>query len=166
MTGPTTNEALMFLPRTVTAVLKNHVTLEVESIDGMYLNVYVPGLQTDAGVACFWRFHRGHRFASSVLMEPMSCGGCGFMDSLRGSRNPIAISSPSEAFKWRCSLLAAMPDFCGRDWLRSQGRIGRHVVRYAAPSISSFATLISLSTMQNWLLKLDSLLIDSLEQGI
>ena len=55
MNGPTTNEALMSLPRTVTAVLKNHVTLEVESIDRMYLNVYVPGLQTDAGVAYFWR---------------------------------------------------------------------------------------------------------------
>ena len=72
MTGPTTHEALMSLPRTVTDVLKNHVTLEVESIDRMYLNVYVPGLQTDAGVAYLWRFHRGHRFASSVLMDPMS----------------------------------------------------------------------------------------------
>ena len=72
MNGPTTNEALMSLPHTVTDVLKNHVTLEVESIDCMYLNVYVPRLQTDAGVASFWRFHRGYRFASSVLMDPMS----------------------------------------------------------------------------------------------
>jgi hypothetical protein len=72
MNGPTTNEALMSIPRTVAAVLKNHVTLEVESIDRMYLNVYVPTLQTDRSVACFWRFHRGHRFASSVLMDPMS----------------------------------------------------------------------------------------------
>jgi hypothetical protein len=62
----------MSIPRTVAAVLKNHVTLEVESIDRMYLNVYVPMLQTDCGVAYFWRFHRGHRFASSVLMDPMS----------------------------------------------------------------------------------------------
>ena len=35
MNGPTTNEAPMSLPRTVAAVLKNHVTLEVESIDRM-----------------------------------------------------------------------------------------------------------------------------------
>jgi len=62
----------MSLPRTVTDVLKNHVTLEVESIDRMYLNVYVPSLQTDTGVAYFWRYHRQHRFASSVLMDPMS----------------------------------------------------------------------------------------------
>lgn len=72
MNGPTTNEALMSLPHTVTDGLKNHVTLEVEGIDRMYLNVYVPRLQTDAGVASCWRFHRGHRFASSVLMDPMS----------------------------------------------------------------------------------------------
>lgn len=72
MNGPATNEALMSIPRTVAAVLKNHVTMEVESLDRMYLNVYVPPLQTDRGVACFWRFHRGHRFASSVLMDPMS----------------------------------------------------------------------------------------------
>jgi hypothetical protein len=72
MNGPATNEALMSLPHTVADVLKNHVTLEVEGIDRMYLNVYVPRLQTDVGVASFWRFHRGHRFASSVLMDPMS----------------------------------------------------------------------------------------------
>ena len=72
ISGPSTNEAIMFLPRTVAAVLKNHVTLQVECIDRMYLNVYVPLLQTDCGVAYFWRFHRGHRFASSVLMDPMS----------------------------------------------------------------------------------------------
>jgi hypothetical protein len=38
----------------------------------MYLNVYVPRLQREAGVASFFRFHRGHRFASSVLMDPIS----------------------------------------------------------------------------------------------
>jgi len=62
----------MSLPRTVTSVLKNHVALELESIDRMYLNVYGPTLQTESQVAAFWRFHRGHRFASSVLMDPMS----------------------------------------------------------------------------------------------
>jgi hypothetical protein len=38
----------------------------------MYLNVYVPQLQREQGVAGFFRFHRGHRFASSVLMDPIS----------------------------------------------------------------------------------------------
>src|SRR6201981_3007456 len=38
----------------------------------LYLNVYVPRLQREAGVAAFFRFHRGHLFASSALMDPIS----------------------------------------------------------------------------------------------
>jgi hypothetical protein len=62
----------MSLPRSVAEVLKLHVTLEVEGIDRMYLNVYQPRLQNDRGVAAFFRFHRGETFASSSLMNPMS----------------------------------------------------------------------------------------------
>src|SRR5258708_40034717 len=62
----------MTIPRSVAEVLAEHVTLEVEGIDRMYLNVYVPGLQREQGVACFFRFHRGHQFASSALMDPIS----------------------------------------------------------------------------------------------
>ena len=60
------------IPRSVAEVLSEHVTLEVEGIDRMYLNVYVPGLQREEGVACFFRFHRGHQFASSALIDPIS----------------------------------------------------------------------------------------------
>jgi hypothetical protein len=62
----------MSLPRTVAEVIRDHVTLEVESIDRMYLNVYQPKLQHEAGVAAFFRFHRGCTFASSALMDPIS----------------------------------------------------------------------------------------------
>src|SRR6266481_6784656 len=62
----------MSIPRTVAEVLRQHVTLEVEGIDRMYMNVYVPALQRAGGVASFFRFHRGHQFASSVLMDPIS----------------------------------------------------------------------------------------------
>ena len=62
----------MSLPRSVADVLNDHVTLEVDGIDRMYLNVYQPRLQTDRGVAAFFRFHRGETFASSALMAPMS----------------------------------------------------------------------------------------------
>ena len=62
----------MSLPRSIADVLNDHVTLEVEGIDRMYLNVYQPRLQTDRGVAAFFRFHRGETFASSALMAPMS----------------------------------------------------------------------------------------------
>ena len=62
----------MSVPRSVAEVLAEHVTLEVEGIDRMYLNVYVPALQRAGGVASFFRFHRGHQFASSALMDPIT----------------------------------------------------------------------------------------------
>jgi hypothetical protein len=62
----------MKLPQTVADVLKNHVVFELECIDRMYLNLIVPRLQREKEVAAFFRFHRGHRFASSVHMEPIS----------------------------------------------------------------------------------------------
>lgn len=62
----------MTVARTVEDVLEDHVTLETECIDRMYLNLYVPLLQSERGIAYFWRHHRGHSFASSALMQPMS----------------------------------------------------------------------------------------------
>jgi hypothetical protein len=43
----------MTLPRTVADVLTDHVVFEVECIDRMYLNVYVPGLQYAAGLVAY-----------------------------------------------------------------------------------------------------------------
>ena len=62
----------MSLPSSAGEILKKHITLEVESIDRMYLNVYVPRIQYDRGVVGFFRFHRGHKFASTALMSPMT----------------------------------------------------------------------------------------------
>jgi hypothetical protein len=62
----------MSVPRSVAEVLADHVTLEVEGIDRMYLNVYVPGLQREQGVVNFFRFYRGNQFVSSALMDPIS----------------------------------------------------------------------------------------------
>ena len=62
----------MKLRPSVASVISEHVVFELESIDRVYLNVYVPRLQREAGVAAFFRFHRGHLFASSALMDPIS----------------------------------------------------------------------------------------------
>src|SRR5271166_443081 len=70
----------MSVPRTVAEVLRQHVNLEVEGIDRMYLNVYQPKLQTERGVASFFRYHRGHTFASSALMQPISKAFIGDME--------------------------------------------------------------------------------------
>jgi hypothetical protein len=62
----------MKLPRTVADVLSEHVTFEVECIDRMYLNVWQPRLAYGGGVAGFFTGHRGHAYASTALMDPMS----------------------------------------------------------------------------------------------
>src|SRR5215472_3396030 len=62
----------MTLPRTVADVLSDHVVFEIESIDRMYLNVYQPRLQYGGGVQGFFVGHRGHKYASSVLMQPVT----------------------------------------------------------------------------------------------
>src|SRR5208282_6474521 len=59
---------MMSIPRSVAEVIKEHVVLEVEGIDRMYLNVYQPRLQTEKQAACFFRYHRGLPVASSALM--------------------------------------------------------------------------------------------------
>jgi hypothetical protein len=64
----------MTLSRSVAEILRDHVTLEIEGIDRMYLNAVVPILQTEKGIAWFFREVRGHSFASSALMAPMTRG--------------------------------------------------------------------------------------------
>ncbi|MBV9140088.1 MAG: hypothetical protein JO115_04095 [Pseudonocardiales bacterium] len=62
----------MTLARSVADVLADHVSFEVESIDRMYLNVWVPRLAYGAGVSGFFVGHRGHAYASTALMDPMT----------------------------------------------------------------------------------------------
>ena len=62
----------MTVARSVADVLDEHVTLEVECVDRMFLNVYQPRLQHVNGVVQFLRGHRGATFASSALLDPIS----------------------------------------------------------------------------------------------
>lgn len=69
----------MTVARTAAEVLEGHVTLEVESIDRMYLNLYVPRLQYAQGVVGFFR-NRGFQFPSGALMQPITTG---FVDAIK-----------------------------------------------------------------------------------
>ena len=62
----------MKIPRNVAEIMSEHVTLEVESLDRIYLNVYQPQLQRELGIVGFFRNHRGHLIASSSLMGEMT----------------------------------------------------------------------------------------------
>ena len=58
----------MKLPCTAAEVLRDHVTLRCESIDRMYLNVFIPSLQRLGGVLGFLQGHLGHRLASTAMV--------------------------------------------------------------------------------------------------
>ena len=60
-------------PVTVTAadMVAGHVTLDISCLDRLYLNGYVPGLQTPGGVIYFFHNHRGKPIASPALFEPI-----------------------------------------------------------------------------------------------
>jgi len=60
------------IPESVADILDHHVAFELECIDRMYLNVYLSMPQCESGVAKFFRVHRGHKFASSALMDPIT----------------------------------------------------------------------------------------------
>ncbi len=62
----------MTLPRSVADVLSRHVAFEIESIDRMYLNLYVPQLQRVEGVVGFIHGHLGQPIASTSVIAPMS----------------------------------------------------------------------------------------------
>jgi hypothetical protein len=56
----------------VSDLLADHVTLEIEGIDRLYLNLYQPRLQTPGGVVQFFKHERGQPVVSSALMAPLS----------------------------------------------------------------------------------------------
>jgi hypothetical protein len=88
----------MTLPRTVADVLSEHVTFEVECIDRMYLNVYVPQLQYATGLVSYIHRQLGKPVASTAALAPLSeafarsvrsfAAGCGipWVDFAKGQR--------------------------------------------------------------------------------
>ena len=62
----------MTLPRTVADVLSEHVVFEVECIDRMYLNVYVPQLQYATGLVSYIHRQLGKPVASTAALAPVS----------------------------------------------------------------------------------------------
>ena len=54
---------------TVNEVLDGHVALDIECLDRIYLNAYVPKLQSSAQVAAFLSDHLGLPFPSPALFN-------------------------------------------------------------------------------------------------
>ena len=56
---------------TVSQILDGHVTLEVECLDRVYLNAYVPNLQVGGQVVRFLTEHLGNPIPSPALFGPI-----------------------------------------------------------------------------------------------
>jgi len=71
----------MSLPRTVADVLRKHVTLELQSIDRLYLNVYQPDLQLERKVYWYLREQHGAGAVSALHFRAMTKA---FVSSIEG----------------------------------------------------------------------------------
>lgn len=57
---------------TLAQLQSEHVVLELECIDRMYLNAYVPQLTSEGGIAAFCRGYLGYRYASTKQVVAMT----------------------------------------------------------------------------------------------
>jgi hypothetical protein len=55
----------------IETIIKDHVTLSVRCLDRIYLQGYMPKLQTSGGLCYFLRDHLGHPIPSPALFRPM-----------------------------------------------------------------------------------------------
>jgi hypothetical protein len=62
----------MTLPRTAADVLSDHVSFEIECIDRMYLNVYVPGLRHARGIVGYVHRQLGMPLASTAPLAAVT----------------------------------------------------------------------------------------------
>jgi len=101
----------MTLPRSAGDVLCDHVVFELESIDRLYCNLYVPQLQRAEGIVGFIRGHLGRPIASTAVIAPMSRdftarlrafadqGGIPRLDFARGQRKDEVMHEHLAAFQ-------------------------------------------------------------------
>jgi hypothetical protein len=65
-------ELAMNVAHSLAELQKDHVVMELECIDRLYLNAYVPQLTSEGGIAAFCRGYLGHRFASTKQAVDMT----------------------------------------------------------------------------------------------
>ena len=111
----------MTLARSVAEILRDHVVLELEGIDRMYLNAVVPLLQSERGIAWFFRKYRGYAFASSALMAPMTRA---FVEAVESFARSEGLEVVSFEKKQRKEDVAAeyRARFCGEEGVLFLGK--------------------------------------------
>ena len=101
---------------TVNDLLDGHVALDVECLDRIYLNGYVPNLQVPGQVVTFMTGHLGYPIPSPAIMEKI---GTRF-------RRAVAMFALDITFRWSSSTrTTAGSTGCGPTWRRMRGRAAR-----------------------------------------
>ena len=143
----------MTLPRSAADVLSGHVVFELESIDRMYLNVWQPRLQHGAGAAAFFTSHRGHAYASTALMDPMTKAFVADIHHFTGARGVDLVHFGKERKDEVTQRYLA--DFTGTEGVLYAGRaqekatVWRTQRRYHADG-SSYAWLVKTSALASF----------------
>ncbi len=126
----------MTLPRTVADVVTEDVTFEVECIDRMYLNVYVPQLQDAAGIVGYVHRQPGLPIASTAPLAKVTDAfstavrrfaadqGVPWVDFVKGQRKDDVMHQHLAEFEPR----AAPKGCCSSAARRSEGR--RHRMEF------------------------------------
>jgi hypothetical protein len=111
----------MTIARSVADVLRDHVTLELEGIDRMYLSVYVPILQTVGGIVWYLREHRKQPFASTAAVAPMTEA---FVRSIEAfvDRHGIDVVSFEKGQRKDDITQKYLQRFCGREGVLYVGK--------------------------------------------
>jgi hypothetical protein len=119
----------MSVTQSVAQMLRERVTLDVESIDRLYLNVYVPKLQRVGGVVGFFRAVRGAIFASSALMEPLTTA---FVKAMDRDFGPFFLTFCSY-FPYNATLCLNGHEFSSGNWSRRASPL-RHWTMVSSPA--------------------------------
>ncbi len=64
----------MVKPVTINDVLEGHVALDLECLDRIYLNAYVPNLQVGGQVVSFLTAHLGNPIPSPAIFDKIGTG--------------------------------------------------------------------------------------------
>jgi hypothetical protein len=124
----------------VAQIIKDHVTLEVRCIDRLYLNAYVPRLQSGGGVVDFLVRGCGQKIASPALLGQITDAfksrlrawadqqGIPWIDFKKGERKDTVVQRYRDRFKRPSGVvLIGVAQERASAWTGTKGRHGRFV---------------------------------------
>jgi hypothetical protein len=110
---------------TVNDVLDGHTTLDIQCLDRVYLNVYVPILQTSSQVVAFLSGHLGYPFASPALFNQI---GQRFRKAVgafaQGGSNPFGRARSSGIGAAECGSFPFTISILCRRWVSCECHTG------------------------------------------